>query len=117
MKSLVIEKYNYFDIVSNLFTKENFFENIYPQLIVGYDKTPRLGRQGVVYLNNTPNYFRIGLKKCLECVRTRDIEHRIIFLYAWNEWGEGAYLEPDVRYKHEYLNVVKDELMGEGEKI
>lgn len=117
LKSLVIEKYNYFDIVSNLFTKENFFENIYPQLIVGYDKTPRLGRQGVVYLNNTPNYFRIGLKKCLECVRTRDIEHRIIFLYAWNEWGEGAYLEPDVRYKHEYLNVVKDELMGEGEKI
>lgn len=88
LKSLVIEKYNYFDIVSNLFTKENFFENIYPQLIVGYDKTPRLGRQGVVYLNNTPNYFRIGLKKCLECVRTRDIEHRIIFLYAWNEWGK-----------------------------
>ena len=31
-----------------------------------------------------------------------------IFFTAWNEWGEGAYIEPDTENGYEYLEVIKN---------
>ncbi|MBO7524482.1 MAG: glycoside hydrolase family 99-like domain-containing protein, partial [Verrucomicrobia bacterium] len=38
----------------------------------------------------------------------RPVSERIFNINCWNEWTEGSYLEPDTRYKMEYLEAVRD---------
>lgn len=77
--------------------------------IAGYDDTPRRGRSGECMLNNTPDIFRKGMEDLL----IKSIKHanELVFINAWNEWGEGMYLEPDERNGYAYL-----EALGEAKK-
>ena len=38
---------------------------------------------------------------------TYDEENRVIFIKSWNEWAEGNHMEPDLKFGHKYLEVVK----------
>ena len=82
----------------------------YPVVIPNWDNTPRSGSNGLVLHNSTPELFRKHLRKALHRVEKVDEQHRIIILKAWNEWGEGNYIEPDQRHGRGYLDVLKEEL-------
>jgi len=103
----MVDKYHYDDIVKNLFTKENYQPGIYPQIIPRRDRSPRSGKKAVIYYGSTPKGFEKAVEKAIDCVKDRDPEHRLIFINAWNEWGEGAYLEPDLRYGHGYIDALR----------
>ena len=34
----------------------------------------------------------------------------VVFLKSWNEWGEGNYMEPDLKYGHSYINALTEVL-------
>lgn len=87
----------------------------YRGMYVGWDSTPRaLGRRGLVDENNTPEEFSYYLSKQVNnVINDKFNPHNFLFLFAWNEWGEGAVLEPDNVHKYSYINAVKKSLRHE----
>ena len=82
----------------------------YPYVVPNWDNTPRSGSNGMVLQGSTPELFRRHLRRALERVRPNTPDKRIVFIKSWNEWAEGNHLEPDLKYGHAYLQVIKEEL-------
>ena len=108
-----MHRYDYEKLMDCYYMPEDELEYVYPQVIPRKDKTPRQGRNALLYSGSTPERFRRVLRRALKCVEGRDYEHRIIFLNAWNEWGEGMYMEPDLEFGHGYLDALKAEICDE----
>lgn len=94
----LLDKFDYSKIIDNFYSPSDRRDDVYPQLLAGWDRSPRSGRKAIIYYNNTPETFEKAAKKAVECVEDKEAEHRIVFLNSWNEWGEGAYMEPDLKY-------------------
>lgn len=77
-----------------------------PGAFVDWDNTPRKGKRGSVYTGVNPGLFCRYLTK--QIVHTKEVyKKNYLFLFAWNEWSEGGYLEPDAEIKYQYLDAVK----------
>ncbi|WP_294144436.1 glycoside hydrolase family 99-like domain-containing protein [uncultured Selenomonas sp.] len=71
----------------------------------GYDDTPRRGHGGSVIRKRSPEIFQRGMIALLRKAET--VGSPYIFLNAWNEWGEGMYLEPDEKDGLAFLEALK----------
>lgn len=72
----------------------------------GYDDTARRGQQGECVVERSPGIFRKNLS-ALIC-KSKIAQNEYVFLNAWNEWGEGMYLEPDQKNGFAYLQAIKE---------
>ncbi len=72
---------------------------------VNYDDTPRRGRNGYVVSGGSPEKFGDYMTQFMDISREKNKE--FAFITAWNEWGEGAYLEPDEASGDGYLKALK----------
>lgn len=103
-----LNKYKYEDVIKYLFTEYDKLENGYPSVIPNWDRSPRGGRRATIYTGSTPDLFKRHLNEAVNLVMHKEPEHRIIFLRSWNEWAEGNYVEPDLKFGHGYLEVIKE---------
>lgn len=79
-------------------------------MFVGYDDTPRKGNKGMI-IQSTPSEFARFMMEQAKNIKT-NYTNEYVFLFAWNEWGESGYLEPDSKFKYQYLSAVKDAVNG-----
>ena len=79
--------------------------NVFYGGFVGYDDTPRRGEKGQLVNSQSPKKFGDYLSRLLKICNKKNKE--FLFITAWNEWGEGAYLEPDENNDYAYLEAVK----------
>jgi hypothetical protein len=101
-------RYDYRKIVDYMLSSDDLRTEVYPTILAGYDRTARAGGNTVVYVNYNPETFEEHAEKVIEKVSNKDFEHRIVFLKSWNEWGEGNYVEPDLKYGHAFLDALKN---------
>jgi len=82
----------------------------FPCVLPNWDNTARCGKEGWVFLESTPELFRQHLRDAIEQVAHRPPEKRLIFVRSWNEWAEGNYLEPDLKFGRGYLESCRAEV-------
>ena len=90
----------------------------FPNVTMGWDPTPRLRpdqpHTGTKYpdtpviTGNTPERFNAALQDAKSRAQRLPAGQRIVTIYAWNEWTEGGYLEPEAATGMKYLEAVRD---------
>lgn len=103
-----LNKYKYKDIIKHFYTDFDYLENSYPSIIPQWDRSPRSGRRSVIYTGSTPQLFRRHIEDALQIIANKSPENRIIFLRSWNEWAEGNYIEPDLKFGKGYIEALKE---------
>lgn len=97
--------YDYNDIVDlNIDIKSLKYEKMYPAVMPSWDNTSRRNQHAVIFHNSTPQKYYEWLMKMIDYTKSNSTtEADFVFINAWNEWGEGAYMEPDREYGYAYL--------------
>ncbi len=91
----------------------------FPNVSIGWDDTPRFpakGKANVIHYNKSPESFAAYLQKAREYARNHPGQPKLITVFAWNEWIEGSYLEPDMKWGYSYLEAVKKVMSGKYDK-
>ena len=81
--------------------------NMIPCAFVDWDNTPRHNIRGSVYEGATPEKFKKYFSKLIENTK-KYYNTDMIFVFAWNEWAEGGYLEPDTKNGWGYLEAINN---------
>jgi glycosyltransferase involved in cell wall biosynthesis len=102
-----IQVYDYDSVVAALEDLDPVEYRRYESVFPGWDNTARVGERAVVMHNATPSSYEGWLRGAVQRARTEPVDHRLVFVNAWNEWAEGCHLEPDLRHGHAYLEATK----------
>lgn len=109
---IILQKFDLAKLSEFFYTEEEKLENVYPVLLPNYDRSPRAGRQAIIYDNATPEVFARQIDLALKCVEGKSDDHKVIFLKSWNEWGESNHMEPDLKYGRQFLDKLKKAIKG-----
>lgn len=100
----------YKDYVNLLLEQLVLDDTVHPCIIPNYDHSPRSGNRHIIMHDANPQLFGRLCKNVINRSQHRSGENNFIFVKAWNEWGEGNYLEPDLKYGHGYIDELRNAL-------
>lgn len=98
--------YDYAKTVTGFFSPEDSWENVFPTILPQWDRTARVGKADGVYLSSTPKKFQQHVEQVCEIIKNKHPEHQVIILESWNEWAEGNYIEPDLKFGKKYIQAL-----------
>jgi lipopolysaccharide biosynthesis protein len=95
--------FSYADVAKMEHKTESNRGTVWPGVMPGWDNSARRPNGGHIFHDSTPWLFREWLDKAIVRARRNPSDERFVVINAWNEWAEGAYLEPDQRFGYAYL--------------
>ena len=105
------QKIDYQKMWNIILNQKPYNEKSIPGAFVRWDNTPRHGERGWVCIPSGPSEFEKNLIAQINNVQN-NYSTDMMFIYAWNEWAEGGYLEPDNIDGFGYLEAIKKALYG-----
>ena len=104
---------HYKDAVNNSLTAAKPDYPLIKGVTPSWDNDARRQGAGSVLHGSTPVLYERWLNGAIEFAEENPVQQEsLIFINAWNEWAEGAYLEPDVYFGHAYLNATRRAVHG-----
>lgn len=80
---------------------------IYRCINPGWDNTARKKLNSTIFVNSSPRNFQKWSLNALKDTAFAQGQNGLMFINAWNEWAEGAHLEPDQKYGYGYLEALR----------
>jgi lipopolysaccharide biosynthesis protein len=79
----------------------------HPAVVPGWDNTARRGAKATLFVGSHPAIYSAWLADARARERAARGSSGVVFVNAWNEWAEGAYLEPDTAHGYAYLEATR----------
>jgi len=95
--------HDYAELVDRMLDRRDPVWPRFPGLTPMWDNTCRRNGRGLVLKNATPQLYGRWLAGCLERASRLPFKDPLVFVNAWNEWGEGCHLEPDLKHGRAFL--------------
>ena len=106
---LICDFENLAEEYSNRLAQKSY--TVFKAVMPSWDNDARKPGRGMTFHNSSPHSFANWLDRvCQATLERNQPSERLVFVNAWNEWGEGAHLEPDRKYGHAYLNATASTL-------
>jgi glycosyltransferase involved in cell wall biosynthesis len=87
---------------------------LFRTVMPAWDNTARKQNDGFSFINSTPAGYKKWLTHSIRySKRFLPADKRFIFVNSWNEWGEGAYLEPDRLYGYAFLQATAEAIANQ----
>lgn len=110
LRNKTVKRYSYDEFWKNILKLKPKSKNMIPCAFTDWDNTSRHRNNGYVFDGVTPEKFKYYFKQLLQKAQ-KDYDSDMVFVFAWNEWAEGGYLEPDELYKYGFLDAIKQTLI------
>ncbi|MCI6637702.1 MAG: glycoside hydrolase family 99-like domain-containing protein [Lachnospiraceae bacterium] len=107
---------DYDKVWETVFEGIDLFPRCIPCAPVDWDNTPRWGERGRVFTNRTTEKFGRYFDRLIKLVKKK-YPTDMIFVFAWNEWAEGGYIEPDELNGYGNLEAIRDALKANGDFV
>jgi lipopolysaccharide biosynthesis protein len=96
--------YDYADVAELYLARDYSEMNGIRAVFPSWDNSARRHKLGTIGLNATPENYEYWLSQAIQKTKQEyPNEERFVFINAWNEWAEGAHLEPDRKYGRQFL--------------
>jgi hypothetical protein len=82
----------------------------FPCVTPSWDSTPRRKAEAVILSGSIPKLYGNWLREVIDRTASEPPGERLVFINAWNEWGEGNHLEPCQRWGRAYLEATWEAL-------
>jgi len=103
-------KYDFRKIKYCLVPNEFLSKKLIPEIVVGFDHSPRTGKMRLILHKFTPKLFEEHIRDIFQYGKNSKKNNNIYFLKSWNEWGEGNYIEPDLKFGKQFLEALQKEI-------
>jgi lipopolysaccharide biosynthesis protein len=110
MAHLQLSLHSYQRLADHMATRPSPPYTRFPCVTPSWDNSARRSNKATVYHGSTPDIYQKWLSRAINRQRNQRIMDKIVFINAWNEWAEGAHLEPDMRFGRGYLKATLNSL-------